>query len=81
MKIGAFEAKNTFGNLLDRVQRGEEIVITRHSQPVARLVPYVPESNQQEAQAALQRIRDRARSVAPGLDWESLKKSRDQGRP
>jgi hypothetical protein len=29
----------------------------------------------------LQRIRDRARSVAPGLDWESLKKSRDQRRP
>ena len=77
MKIGAFEAKNTFGNLLDRVQRGEEIVITRHGQPVARLVPHAPEINQQEAQAALQRIRDRARSVAPGADWESLKKLRD----
>jgi prevent-host-death family protein len=38
-EIGAFEAKNTFGSLLDRVLRGEEITITRHGVPVARLVP------------------------------------------
>ena len=38
-EIGAFEAKNTLGALLDRVQRGEEIIITRHGKPVARLVP------------------------------------------
>ena len=37
-EIGAFEAKNTLGALLDRVERGEEIVITRHGKPVARLV-------------------------------------------
>ena len=28
-EIGAFEAKNRLGALLDRVERGEEIVITR----------------------------------------------------
>ena len=38
-EIGAFEAKNSLGSLLDRVERGEEIVITRHGKPVARLVP------------------------------------------
>ena len=37
-EIGAFEAKNTLGTLLDLVQRGEEVVITRHGKPVARLV-------------------------------------------
>ncbi len=37
--IGAFEAKTRFGDLLDRVSRGEEIVITRHEKPVARIVP------------------------------------------
>ena len=36
--IGAFEAKNTLGSLLDRVEKGEEIVITRHGKPVARMV-------------------------------------------
>ena len=36
-EIGAFEAKNKFGTLLDWVEQGEEIVITRNGRPVARL--------------------------------------------
>ena len=35
----AFEAKTRFGELLERVAKGEEIVITRHEKPVARIVP------------------------------------------
>ena len=38
-KVSAFEAKTRFGELLDRVAKGEEVVITRHDRPVARLVP------------------------------------------
>jgi prevent-host-death family protein len=38
-KVTAFEAKTRFGELLQRVSRGEEVVITRHERPVARLVP------------------------------------------
>ena len=37
--VTAFEAKTRFGELLDRVARGEEVVITRHDKAVARLVP------------------------------------------
>jgi prevent-host-death family protein len=37
--VTAFEAKTRFGKLLERVTRGEEIVITRHDKPVARIVP------------------------------------------
>ena len=36
--VTAFEAKTRFGELLERVARGEEIVITRHDKPVARIV-------------------------------------------
>lgn len=39
VKVTAFEAKTRFGALLARVERGEEVVITRHDRPVARLVP------------------------------------------
>jgi prevent-host-death family protein len=38
-RITAFEAKTRFGELLERVARGEEVVITRHDKPVARMVP------------------------------------------
>jgi prevent-host-death family protein len=37
--ISAFEAKTRFEDLLERVSRGEEIVITKHQKPIARLVP------------------------------------------
>ena len=37
--VTALEAKTRFGELLDRVASGEEIVITRHDKPVARIVP------------------------------------------
>jgi prevent-host-death family protein len=37
--VGAFEAKTKLSELLDRVERGEEIVITRRGKPAARLVP------------------------------------------
>ncbi len=38
-KIGAFEAKNRLSELLDAAENGEEIMITKHGRPVARLVP------------------------------------------
>jgi prevent-host-death family protein len=39
-QVGAFEAKNTLGSLLDRVESGEEIVITRHGKPGRPAGPY-----------------------------------------
>ncbi len=81
-ELGAFEAKNTLGALLDRVQRGEEIVITRHGSPVALLVPVAGGITRLQARAASDRIRARARAVdSPGFDWEILKAEKDAGRP
>lgn len=36
--INLYAAKTSLSSLIDRVQAGEEIVITRHGRPVARLV-------------------------------------------
>lgn len=64
-QIGAFQAKNTLGTLLDWVAKGEEVVITRRGKPAARLVPpqaSAAESSRQ-ASAAIARIRARAKSA------------------
>jgi prevent-host-death family protein len=37
--VGSFEAKTHLPRLLERVVRGESILITKHGQPVAMLVP------------------------------------------
>jgi prevent-host-death family protein len=39
MNTAAFEAKSKLSALLDRACSGEEVVITRHGTPIARLVP------------------------------------------
>lgn len=81
-EIGAFEAKNTLGSLLDRVERGEEIVITRHGKPVARLVASAGGIDHVQAKAAADRIRDRAERLSLGaFNWDSVKSDRDDGRP
>lgn len=81
-EIGAFEAKNTLGALLDRVERGEEIVITRHGKPVARLVPNTGGIDRVQARAAAERIRERAKALKAGaFEWEAFKADRDGGRP
>lgn len=80
--IGAFEAKNTLGSLLDLVQGGDEIVITRRGKPVARLVPDRGKIDQNEVLAALQRMDDRAAALpARPFDWPEHKELRDKDRP
>ncbi len=82
-EIGAFEAKNNLGKLLDRVEHGEELIITRHGRPVAKLIPAVQGiDREQQTRAAVRRIRTRAESLSPEIfDWRKLKAARDHGRP
>ncbi len=80
-EIGAFEAKNKLGQLLDLVEGGEEVLITRHGKQVARLVPAHPVVQRDAARAAIQRIRARAERRKLGrFDWSEWKAFRDEGR-
>jgi prevent-host-death family protein len=72
--IDSFETKNKLAALLDRAERGEEIVITRHGKAVARLVPNVGAFDRSQARAAAERIRARARNLKLGaFDWDACK--------
>jgi prevent-host-death family protein len=65
-QIGAFEAKNRLGSLLDAVERGEEIVITRRGKPVARLVPAESGFDRERARQAAENIIARSKGVKLG---------------
>jgi prevent-host-death family protein len=81
LEVGAFEAKNTLGSLLDRVEKGEEVRITRHGKKVARLIPDVQEHSVADALAALEEITALAKEAKAGpFDWEEWKAYRDEGR-
>ncbi len=55
--VGAYEAKTHLPRLLDRVERGECLTITRHGRPVAQLVPV--DGDREQAKAAAARIVER----------------------
>jgi prevent-host-death family protein len=56
--ITAFEAKTRLGRFLDRVQAGEELLITRHGRPVARLVPIRSDQSPDSVDRALETFRE-----------------------
>jgi prevent-host-death family protein len=62
-EIGVFEAKNKLGQLLDRVERGEEIVITRHGRPIARMVRAGPGFDREAARRVVTSLHKASRGV------------------
>jgi prevent-host-death family protein len=75
---GIFEAKQNFSQLIDAVEAGEEVRITRHGKEIVRMLPVksaaVSEEQIQRELAALRELRSR---VKPGPGWKAL---RDEGR-
>jgi prevent-host-death family protein len=55
-EIQASEAKAHLASLLDEVERGETVVITRHGKPIARIVPEAPR-RQEEIDRAIENIK------------------------
>jgi prevent-host-death family protein len=80
--LGAYDAKSRLSELLDRVEKGEEIIITRHGKPIARLVPEGGR-NVAEAFAALERITARRKKMAARglrITQDDIRAMRDEGR-
>ena len=75
--VGAFEAKTHLSTLLERVAQGEEIVITRHGKPLARLIP-VTVADRSRIDRAISKLKAlRKGCTLGGLSWREL---RDEGR-
>lgn len=76
-EVGVFHAKTHLSDLLERVEAGEEFVITRRGQPIARLIPAA--SRQAElVRRAVEELSDfpTGRRLGEG-GWKAL---RDSGR-
>lgn len=77
IKVGAFEAKTHLSSLLEKVSHGEEVLITKHGKPIARLVP-ADDVDRDKVAEAVEGIRELRKGVTLGdLDWKEL---RDFGR-
>ncbi len=78
-KIQAAEAKSHFFRILDEVENGESIAVTRHGKRVARIVPDV-EIDQETVLTAMEEMRALRKRIGR-LSLEEILSSRDEGRP
>ena len=81
--VAVFEAKNRFSELISAVEHGEEITITRHGNPVARLVAFTalgqaPAGQRERVLGALQRLKSLGEATALGVPLaQAIQNGRD----
>ena len=80
LTVGVSEAEAQFASLLERVERGEEVVITREGKPVAKMVaPELTQGSGLTGNELLARLKMMRKGLSlDGLSWKEL---RDRGRP
>lgn len=77
--VGAFEAKTKLSELLDMVERGEEVTITRHGEPVAKLVPVRGDAERARVEALIEEIKETRKGLTLG-GGISIKELIEEGR-
>lgn len=75
--VGIYEAKNKLSEILERVEAGETIAITRHGKQVALLTPV------HHSQGNTRQVIERLRQLRKGsrLNGLKIRDLRDEGRP
>ncbi|HYU11596.1 MAG TPA: type II toxin-antitoxin system prevent-host-death family antitoxin [Stellaceae bacterium] len=76
-QVGAYEAKTHLPALLERVARGEQITITKHGKPIARLVP-IKRPDPDRRRKAIDKLKEFAKGRTLGVP---IKKLINEGRP
>ena len=77
IEVGIFEAKTQLSALLEKVSQGQEVLITKRGEPIARLVPAQRSDRTQVAATIDTLLEFRKGMKLDGLDWQAL---RDTGR-
>jgi prevent-host-death family protein len=81
--VGMFEAKTNLSSLVEEVEKGAEVVITRHGKPVAKLVrtedALTPEQIARQRQAMAE-LREMARKRGARVSHEEIKAWMEDGR-
>ena len=70
-EIGAYEAKTHLPALLQRVQRGEQFIITRHGRAIARLMP-IGRSGPDRRREAVERLMEFSKGRVLGVPVKQL---------
>jgi|KBSSwiStaDraftv2_1062776.scaffolds.fasta_scaffold291719_1 prevent-host-death family protein len=76
--IQATKAKAQFSEILDEVERGGTVIITRHGKPIVRMTP-MAEDRQSEIRDVIAKMKQ-LRLGTKGVTVEEILQWRDEGR-
>lgn len=62
-RIGIYDARSRLSELVDRVEAGEEVILTRRGRPIVRLVRAEEEARRKARAGAVERIRSLSRRM------------------
>jgi prevent-host-death family protein len=62
-RVGIFEAKTNLSRLIEQVEKGQDVTITRNGKPVAQLVPVTQEPRRDAAEFTPQKIERRQQAL------------------
>ncbi len=75
-EVGAYEAKTHLAQILERVARGERVLITKHGVPVALLSPVGPQADPHQVVGQL-RVFRRGKTLKPIRVRDLIEEGRD----
>ena len=76
--IQASEAKTKFLALLDEVERGASILVTRHGKPIARIIPEA-QVDRERVERAVEGMRSLRQRIGK-MSLEEILSARNEGR-
>ncbi len=65
MDVGIAEAKDRLSELVDRVERGEPVTITRHGKPVANITPVRTRPTRAELERLFREVEEDKKGYPP----------------
>lgn len=77
--VSVFDAKNRLSALLDQVEKGQEVLITRRGKPVARLVPTSVTARSHASVEKLHALRNGIAARGERFSWSELSDYRNEG--
>lgn len=73
IEVGTFEAKTHLSALLEKVSQGQEVLITKRGEPIARLVP-AQRSDRTRVAATIDTLFEFRKGMKlDGLEWKALR--------
>ena len=79
-RVGIYDARSRLSELVDRVEAGEEVILTRRGRPIVRLVRAEEEARRKARAAAVERIRSLNRRMKLTITRTELRRAMAKGR-